>query len=388
MRAAWANPESTGATTFAHFAFWRNDTTGNSFLTFELNQSSSTWVNAVGTTIPCRTNGDLLLSFESAGGSALATSVYRWTGDGSGPLACPNGANGIVRVFGPDRRRELPGLDERNALFNYLNPATYGSSLPANSFGEAAINLPAVLQGMGQNPCFGFLQMQVHSRSSSSISSALIDYTSPAPVYLQSCSATGYKYQDDNGNGTRDAGEPGLAGFVFYARPRRRRRQGRRRAVRHLGQQRLLPHPQRPGRQRTRSAQVDQAGWNCTGPNPCHYTRTFTTGGNSTGNDFGNSWPSIASGTKFDDLTRTACRMRASPAGPASTFYADYDDDAVKDAGEPSGASDATGAWTIRASQPAPTRSARSRRAGLDMLAAEPVPVPAHRSHRARPPPA
>src|SRR4051812_21264617 len=37
VRAAWANPESTGGTTFAHFGFWRNDTTGNSFLTFELN---------------------------------------------------------------------------------------------------------------------------------------------------------------------------------------------------------------------------------------------------------------------------------------------------------------------------------------------------------------
>ena len=54
---------------------------------------------------------------------------------------------------------------------------------------------------MGQSACFGFLQMQVHSRSSSSISSAMIDYTTPVPVQLQSCAVTGTQYLDANGNG-------------------------------------------------------------------------------------------------------------------------------------------------------------------------------------------
>ena len=84
LRVAFANPESLASTTFGHFAFFRNDTTGNSFLTFELNRDASSWTNATGATIPCRSNGDLLLSYE-VGGSTLTTSVYRWTGDGSGP---------------------------------------------------------------------------------------------------------------------------------------------------------------------------------------------------------------------------------------------------------------------------------------------------------------
>jgi hypothetical protein len=346
VRAAWANPESTAGTTFSHFAFWRNDTTGNSFLTFELNQSSATWVNAVGTTIPCRNNGDLLLSFESAGGSALATAVYKWTGDGTGPAACPNGASGSFASSGLIGGTNFQGSMNPAAAFNYLNPATHGSSFPSNSFGEAAINLPAVLQGMGESPCFGFLQMQVHSRSSSSISSALIDTTSPTPVYVQSCSATGYKYKDDNANGARDAGEQGLAGFVFYLDLDDD-------GVKDAGEPsgtsdsagfyRILNVP--AGTYKIR--EVDQDGWNCTAPSPCFYTRSFATGGNSTGNDFGNSGPSSASGTKFDDLDADGVQDAGESALAGFAFYVDYDDDAQKDANEPSATSDATGAWTI-----------------------------------------
>ena len=42
----WVNPESVSSTSFAHMAFYRAATTGNSFLTFELNQSPATWVNS------------------------------------------------------------------------------------------------------------------------------------------------------------------------------------------------------------------------------------------------------------------------------------------------------------------------------------------------------
>ncbi|HYH58381.1 MAG TPA: MBG domain-containing protein [Thermoleophilaceae bacterium] len=345
VRAAWANPESTAGTTFAHFAFWRNDTTGNSFLTFELNQSAETWVNSTGTTIPCRRNGDLLLSFESAGGSALATAVYKWIGDGTGPAACPDGASGSFTGSAAISGTNFQGSMNTSG-FNYLNPGAYGSSFPVNSFGEAAINLPAVLQSMGENQCFGFLQMQVHTRSSSSISSALIDTTTPIPVYIQSCSATGHAYQDDNGNGTRDAGEPGLPGFDFYLDLDD---DGQKDAGEPSGTSdsdgfyRLLDVP--AGTYKIR--EVAKAGWNCTGPSPCYYSRSFTAGGNSTGNDFGNAGPSSASGTKFHDLNANGVKDAGEPGLSGATIYADYDGDAAKDAGEPSATSDATGAWSI-----------------------------------------
>ncbi|HEX2085816.1 MAG TPA: SdrD B-like domain-containing protein [Solirubrobacteraceae bacterium] len=345
LRVAYAHPESTASTTFGHFAFFRNDITGNTFLTFELNQAATSWTNATGTTIPCRNNGDLLISFE-VGGSTLTTSLYRWTGDGSGPAACPNGANGTFTGSGTIPASRFQGAMNPSAIANFVNPAAHGATFPQNAFGEAAIDLPAVLQGMGANPCFGFLQLQVHSRSSSSISSAMIDYTAPVPVNLQSCAATGTQYQDSNGNGTRDGGEPPLAGFEMYADldGDGTKDAGEPSGVSDAtGFYRILGVP--AGTIAIR--QVPQAGWRCSQPNPCSYTRTFAANGNSTGNDFGNLGPSTASGTSFDDLDGDGVQDAGEPGLSGVDAYADLDGDGTLDAGEPSDASDGAGAWTI-----------------------------------------
>ncbi|MDX6655938.1 MAG: hypothetical protein QOH62_731 [Solirubrobacteraceae bacterium] len=345
LRVAFVNPESAATTTFGHFAFLRNDTTGNSFLTFELNQVRASWKNSTGTTIPCRSNGDVLLSFE-VGGSSLTTSVYKWSGTRGVP-GCPAGAEGTFTASGQvPAGRFQASMNSASAIANFMNTAGNGSSFPANAFGEAAIDLPAVLRSMGESPCFGFLQMQVHSRSSSSISSAMIDYTMPVPVYLQSCAATGTTYQDTNGNGTRDAGEPGIAGFEVYAdlngngTPDAGEPRGTSDAD---GFYRILDVP--AGTYPIR--EVDRAGWHCSQPSPCHYDRSFVSGGNSTGNDFGNLGPSTASGTAFDDLDADGVRDGGEPGIAGFTFYADLDGNGALGAGEPSGVSDATGAWTI-----------------------------------------
>ena len=346
LRVAYANPESAATTTFGHFAFFRNDTTGNSFLTFELNQTATTWTNATGTTIPCRSNGDLLLSIE-VGGSSMTTSLYRWTGDGTGPAACPEGAAGTFSGSGTIPAARFQGaMNAASAISNFVNPGAYGATFPANAFGEAAIDLPAVLQNMGASPCFGFLQMQVHSRSSSSISSAMIDYTTPVPVHIQSCAATGTQYQDSDGDGARDAGEPGLPGFRMYAdldddgtwdaaEP-----SGVSDAT---GFYRILDVPAGSARIR----QVPQSGWSCSQPSPCSYARSFTTSGNSTGNDFGNLGPSTASGTAFDDSDGDGTRDAGEPALPGIDVYADLDGDGARDAGEPTATADGSGAWTV-----------------------------------------
>ena len=42
--------------------------------------ATTAWTNGAGTSIPCRSDGDLLLSYE-VGGSSVSVSIYRWTGD-------------------------------------------------------------------------------------------------------------------------------------------------------------------------------------------------------------------------------------------------------------------------------------------------------------------
>jgi hypothetical protein len=68
--AAWSYTDQTTDDTFLYLAFKREDSTGNTFLTFELNQRTDTWVNANGETIPCRTDGDVLVSYEVASGGS------------------------------------------------------------------------------------------------------------------------------------------------------------------------------------------------------------------------------------------------------------------------------------------------------------------------------
>ncbi|MDX6677451.1 MAG: hypothetical protein QOE31_1503, partial [Solirubrobacteraceae bacterium] len=346
IRVAYVNAETLASTSYSHFAFFRNDTTGNTFLTFELNQTPNTWVNGKGTTIPCRSNGDILLSFE-VGGSSLQSVLYRWTGDNSGPPSCPNGANGTFTGSGviPGSRSQGT-MNSAQAITNYVDPASFGASFPANSFGEAAIDIPAVLQAMGQSPCVAFLQMQVHSRSSSSISSAMIDYTEPVPVNIQSCAAIGEKYADVNANGARDGGENGLGGFEFYD-------DSDDDGVRDAGEPtgtsdasgfyRILDLA--AGVHKIR--ELPKAGWRISEPVAGFYQRSLTTGGNSVGNDFGNVGPATATGTRFHDLDNDGVRDAGELGQAGWTFYADLDGDGVKDAGEPAGSSDAGGAWTI-----------------------------------------
>jgi hypothetical protein len=342
---AWVNPETVSTTSFVHMAFHRSDTTGNSFLTFELNQTQATWVNSAGTTIPCRTNGDVLLSYE-VGGSGVALAVYRWVGDGTGPLACPNGANGSFVGSGATGSAAQGSMNASGAITNYLDTGTFGLSMAGNSFGEGAIDVPAVLASLGQSPCVGFLQVQVHSRSASSISSALIDYVSPVPAYIQSCAATGTKYEDRNGNGSRDSGEPGLAGYTFYAdindngvmdggEPSATSTSD--------GTYRILNVP--AGTYNIR--EVPTSGWTCSAPSPCYYSRTFSGHGNSTGNDFG-AWSATSlAGTVFHDLDADGTRDGGEGGLAGRTVYVDANDNGELDGGETFTTTAGDGSWSI-----------------------------------------
>src|SRR5215208_395975 len=57
----------------------------------------------------------------------------------------------------------------------------------------------------------------MHSRASTSESSGMQDYVAPRAISLHSCSASGTKFHDLNGNGRHDAGEPGLPRWLIWA---------------------------------------------------------------------------------------------------------------------------------------------------------------------------
>jgi len=298
---------------FFYFAFDRQSPSGaNAFLGFELNKRTSMWVNSVGTTIPCRSTGDVLISYEiDPSNKSVIFTAYKWTGAG-GPATCPEGKTGSFSPVSLGLGNTQGYMNFDNAITNYLATATSNPSGPlpasfaAGTFGEGAINLSNTI-GAGADPCFSFGQVQLHSRSSASLSSALQDTVDPAPIVLRQCTASGTKYEDKNANGVQDAGEPGLAGWRIYVdtdgdgaydagEPAAVTADGST-PGQPLGSYTINNIPSGTDLHVHEAPPAGEtATWYC-GPQPgptgtlssdCHYTETFTANSNHTGLDFGN----------------------------------------------------------------------------------------------------
>ncbi|MFL5780534.1 MAG: SdrD B-like domain-containing protein, partial [Thermoleophilaceae bacterium] len=372
VQAAWSALEPTRSTSFLYLAFKREGTTGNTFLSFELNQQGASYVDLTGTTIPCRRNGDLLVSFET--GNPPSVHVYKWVSTSPGPPACPEGAIGTFVQANVDSTLFQARMNGGGAIANYLASGKYGTTFPANSFGEAALNLPAINSQLNGTPCASFVQIQVHSRSSESLTSQLQDYVLPAPVNIQSCSASGLKFEDRNANGVRDAGEPGLAGFKLYADLNG---DGQWQAGEPYDTSRAdgtyyitgVPAGTYEVREDLTPAQT-AAGWTCSKPSGgCHKTIEMTAGGNSSGIVFGNWQPAQVSGTVWEDVNRNGFRDGTETGLAGTTVFVDYDGDGVRDAGEPYATSGATGTYTITGVKPGSRTVRQEPRSGYTCTA-------------------
>jgi hypothetical protein len=212
----WSSVATRNGTTFLYLAMTREAAEGSTFLTFELNQDGRLWQPVPnGAHVPCRTTGDVLISFEIHG-SVPALVVRRWT---TTVWDAATGCSRVGTLSAPlNVTGDVQGAMNTASIANHLpghlphDPGTIGVGL----FGEAAVNLGAVLAGADE-PCFAFASMWAHTRASESEDSALREYVAPRPVIARSCVAAGTKFFDANANGQRDPGEPGLPNFEIWA---------------------------------------------------------------------------------------------------------------------------------------------------------------------------
>src|SRR5262249_30038584 len=75
---AWAQVDPQPKGTFLYMAFEREASTGDTFLTFELNQVKGLWENEEKAMIPCRTTGDVLISYNVPKTGEVNVVIYRW----------------------------------------------------------------------------------------------------------------------------------------------------------------------------------------------------------------------------------------------------------------------------------------------------------------------
>ena len=212
---AWSVVDQPGASTFLYLAFTRQEANGTTFLTFELNQDARLWNNGRAQ-IPCRRTGDLLVVF-AAHGQGMDVVLQRWV------TTATDAATGCATTGSLDQVASVPAGDAQGAvnpgpIVNRL-PGFYAASgtIPTGQFGEAALNLSALLEAAFDDRCFAFGSVWMHSRSSTSESSQMEDYVARQKLAVHRCAAAGTKFFDANANGQRDSGEPGIPRFLIWA---------------------------------------------------------------------------------------------------------------------------------------------------------------------------
>jgi hypothetical protein len=213
IRDAWSVVDQPDGNTFLYFGFAREESGGDTYLAFELNRDARLWDNGRGR-IPCRTNGDVLVSYEPHG-NTVSVVIHRWvTETTDNATGCAT--TGHLMSFANLSPNLAQGAVNAGEITNYL-PGAYGGTIPAERFGEASLNLAALLEAAFGDDCLAFSSIWMHSRSSTSEQSNMQDYVAPRRLNVRTCTASGVKFFDSNANGIRDPGERGIPRFFIWA---------------------------------------------------------------------------------------------------------------------------------------------------------------------------
>ena len=151
---------------YLHLSFDRvgGGDTANAFFSFELNQADTTWVNPQGASVPCRTNGDVLVSYELPN----VIKLYVWENGRDGSASCPQGGRG-----------------DWTALT--IGGEVEAATAPPYTFGEAVLNLADVVSAAGLSSCRYYKSVQAHSRQSQSFATEMSDFVAGSAIGIVAC---------------------------------------------------------------------------------------------------------------------------------------------------------------------------------------------------------
>jgi hypothetical protein len=219
IRDVWSAVDQRRAETFVFLAFARASALSlrqgpATFLTFELNHDARLWNNGHAT-IPCRRTGDILISYEPQGNDVDVV-LQRWVSTADDLATGCSTRGHLDGVTGLTPNVDVQAAINAVAITSRL-PGHYQGTVPAERFGEAALNLSKILEDALDDECFSFSSMWMHSRSSTAEDSNMQDYVAPREIVARSCSASGTKFHDLDADGNHDRGEPGLARWLIWA---------------------------------------------------------------------------------------------------------------------------------------------------------------------------
>ncbi len=157
----------TEAKQFVYVDYTRKAVNGDAHIDYEFNQSTEP--NKACPALPVRTDGDIVITFDTEnGGADIFVRAFRWAFTSPG-----------VGTF-----TELP-VGSRGVTFDgAVNIPNTIQGLQAGAFGEAALNLTDTI---GSVRCGQFASVYMKTRASTSITAALKDRTAKQPVKLAEC---------------------------------------------------------------------------------------------------------------------------------------------------------------------------------------------------------
>jgi hypothetical protein len=188
---------------FLYLAWERTNQLGSANMDFELNQKAQPDLTTTGAKTLVRTAGDILITFDFGGSGAPVLGLLKWVT--SGATSQCFSANSLP-CWGNRVDLSAAGFAEGAVNSTTVTDPIANVSLPANTFGEAAVNLTAA----GVFPagtCEALGSAFLKSRSSASFPAEVKDFVAPQPVNISNCGTVNIHKQDD-------VGAP-LAGAVF-----------------------------------------------------------------------------------------------------------------------------------------------------------------------------
>jgi hypothetical protein len=178
---------------FLYLAWERSNVLGSANMDFELNQVAQPDLTTEGAKSLNRTAGDVLITFDFGGSGAPVLGLLKWVT--SGATSQCFSANSLP-CWGNRVNLSAAGFAEGAVNSTTVTDPIAGGSLPAGTFGEAAINLTAA----GVFPagtCEALGSAFLKSRASASFPSEVKDFVAPQPVNISNCGRVIIKKRTD-----------------------------------------------------------------------------------------------------------------------------------------------------------------------------------------------
>jgi hypothetical protein len=185
---------------FLYLAWERSNVLGSANMDFEINQKTQPDLTTTGPKMLVRTAGDILITFDFGGSGTPTLGLLKWVT--SGATSQCFSANALP-CWGNRVNLSAAGFADGAVNTVTVTDPIAGVSLPANTFGEAAVNLTAA----GVFPpgtCEAFGSAFLKSRSSASFPAEVKDFVAPQPVNISNCGTITVHKVTENGDANFD----------------------------------------------------------------------------------------------------------------------------------------------------------------------------------------